>query len=152
MKGLAVINKDAIIRAYANSLATEGKRLIDIAFSTANFNNRTYNLHDSYGSCVFFNGKEIPNTRRYVGRKATVGKTTPSGDLIFGRAEIDNFFDSYKTSYKGFELVTAVAIYYGRILETGDGLRRKYKVISGMDGALNALAAKLNANIKRINI
>ena len=79
--------REQYITRYANYLAQEGKRLIDTAFSTANFNkNKTQNLHDSYGSCVFYAGKEVPNTRRYVGRKALVGKTSPSGDLIFGRA------------------------------------------------------------------
>lgn len=141
------------IQEYGNYLADEGKNLIETAYNNRGFNNRTYNLHDSYGSCVFYNGKEIPNTRRYVGRSATVGKKNRQGELILGRAEIDSYFDTYKTNFKGFELVTAVAIFYGEILEKGLGkLKRKYKVISGMDSELAILAKKLNARIVNINI
>lgn len=145
--------RDRLVRQYAGYLAQKGKELIEQAYYTRDFNNRTYNLHDSYGSCVFYNGKEVPNTRRYVGRKATVGKKNPQGELILGRAEIDNYFDSYKPTSKGFELVTAVAMFYGEILEKGLGhLKRKYKVISGMDSELQALAKELNARIVNINV
>lgn len=146
--------REQYITRYANYLAQEGKRLIDTAFSTANFNkNKTQNLHDSYGSCVFYAGKEVPNTRRYVGRKALVGKTSPSGDLIFGRAEIDDFFSNYKPTSKGFELVTAVAMFYGRYLEKGTGrIRRKYRVISGLNAPMEALANKMGGKIVKINM
>ena len=92
------------IKRYATELAYEGKKLIDKAFATADFNkNRTQNLHDSYGSCVFYNGKEVPNTRRYVGRKATVGKKNPQGELILGRVEVDAYFDAYDLSERSLE-------------------------------------------------
>lgn len=146
--------KNSYILKYANELAQEGEKLIKRAFETATFNkNKTQNLHDSYGSCVFFNGKEVPNTRRYVGRKAVVGKKNPQGDLILGRAEIDNFFDSYKSHTKGFELVTAAGIFYAEILEKGKGrLRRKYRVISGLDGSIHELAARMGGKVIDINL
>lgn len=146
--------KERYIASYAKKLAEEGRKLITKAFETANFDkNKTQNLHDSYGSAVFYNGKEIPNTRRYVGRKAVVGKVDPQGNLILGRAEIDNFFDTYKSSFNGFELVTAAAIFYASILEKGSGrLRRKYRVISGIDSDLMALASKTGGKIVNINM
>lgn len=146
--------KNSYILKYANELAQEGEKLIKRAFETATFNkNKTQNLHDSYGSCVFFNGKEVPNTRRYVGRKAVVGKKNPQGDLILGRAEIDNFFDSYKSHTNGFELVTAAGIFYAEILEKGKGrLKRKYRVISGLDGSIHELAAKIGGKVIDINL
>lgn len=145
--------RDAYIREYGMYLAGKGKSLIETAYQNRDFKNRSYNMHDSYGSCVFYNGKELPNTRRYVGRKAIVGKTGRDGELILGRAEVDRYFDNYKTSFKGFEVVTAVAIFYGEILEKGLGtLKRKYKVISGMDSELQLLAKELNAKIVNINI
>lgn len=145
--------KEDYIEKYGDYLAKEGKRLIDTAYASKDYNNRTYNLHDSYGSCVFYNGKELPNTRRYVGRKAVTGKKNGNGELVLGRAEIDKYFDTYKSSFKGFEIVTAVAIFYGVILEKGLGrLRRKYKVISGMDSEMQALADKLGGKIVKINI
>jgi len=146
--------RDSYIREYSNMLAQEGKKLIDKAFATANFDkNKTQNLHDSYGSCVFYNGKEVPNTRRYVGRKATVGKVNPRGELILGRAEIDNYFDNYKATSKGFELVTAAAIFYAEILEKGMGkLKRKYRVISGLGSEMNALAKRTGGKVVNINM
>lgn len=146
--------RDLYIREYSNALAQEGKKLIDKAFATANFDkNKTQNLHDSYGSCVFYNGKEVPNTRRYVGRKATVGKVNPQGELILGRAEIDNYFDNYKATSKGFELVTAAAIFYAEILEKGMGkLKRKYRVISGLGDEMNALAKRTGGKVVNINM
>lgn len=143
-----------LIDNYAKELAKEGKRLIDRAFATANFDkHKTQNLHDSYGSCVFYDGKEVPNTRRYVGRKAVVGKINPQGELILGREEIDNYFDNYKPTGKGFELVTAVAIFYGEILEKGKGnLRRKYRVISGLNSGMAALAKQTGGRIIDINL
>lgn len=146
--------KERYIASYAKKLSEEGRKLITKAFETANFDkNKTQNLHDSYGSAVFYNGKEIPNTRRYVGRKAVVGKVDPQGNLILGRAEIDNFFDTYKSSFDGFELVTAAAIFYASILEKGSGrLRRKYRVISGIDSDLMDLASKTGGKIVNINM
>ena len=153
MPTLSNIQKD-LVRKYATELAQEGKKLIDRAFATANFNkHKTQNLHDSYGSCVFYNGKEVPNTRRYVGRKATVGKVNPRGELILGRAEIDNYFDNYKATSKGFELVTAAAIFYAEILEKGMGtMKRKYRVISGLGSEMNALAKRTGGRVVNINM
>ena len=146
--------RDSYIRQYASELAQEGKKLIDKAFATANFDkHKTQNLHDSYGSCVFYNGKEVPNTRRYVGRKAVVGKKNPQGEFILGRAEIDNYFDNYKPTSKGFELVTAAAIFYAEILEKGMGtLKRKYRVISGLGSEMNALAKRTGGRVVNINM
>ena len=141
------------IRQYAMELANEGKRLIDKAFETANFNkNKTQNLHDSYGSCVFYNRKEVPNTRRYVGRKALVGRVDLDGNLVFGREEIDKYFDSYRTHTDGFELVTAAAIFYAGILEKGGGrLKKKYRVISGLDAGIEQLASKTKGTVIKLN-
>ena len=142
------------IKRYATELAYEGKKLIDKAFATAEFNkNRTQNLHDSYGSCVFYNGKEVPNTRRYVGRKATVGKKNPQGELILGRAEVDAYFDAYKPSSNGFELVAVAAIFYAEILEKGKGrLKHKYKVITGLGSDMDALAKRTGGKVVNINL
>lgn len=142
------------INAYAKELAEEGKKLIDKSFATADFNkNRTQNLHDSYGSCVFYDGKEVPNTRRYVGRKATIGKKNPQGELILGRAEVDAYFDAYKPKSKGFELVAVAAIFYAEILEKGKGkLRHKYKVITGLSGDMDDLAKLTGGRVVNINL
>lgn len=147
--------KDYYINQCAKYLADEGERLIKAAFASATFNkNKTQNLHDSYGSCVFFEGKEVSGTRRYAGAKAaTVGKKDRGGRTVYGRSEIDNYFNNYATKSDGFELVTAVAIFYGDILEKGKGkLRRKYVVISGIDSAIRDFAKRMGGTVTNINI
>lgn len=146
--------KKTYIEKYSRYLADEGQKLINLAFSNAEFDkNKTQNLHDSYGSCVFYDGKEVFNTRRYVGRKALIGKKDPQGNLVLGRAEIDSFFDGYKPRTKGFELVLAAAIFYAEILEKQKGnLKRKYRVITSIDAQVDALANKLNARVRNINL
>lgn len=146
--------KDGYVKIYASALAEDGKRLIDKAFARADFNkNKTQNLHDSYGSCVFYDRKEVSGTRRYVGRKAVVGRRNPSGEIVYGREEIDKYFDSYTPSTRGFELVTVAAIFYAEILEKGMGrLKRKYRVISGLDGDMALLASKTGGKVININI
>lgn len=146
--------KDKYINMYAKMLADEGEKLIKTAYEKANFDkNKTQNLHDSYGSCVFYNRKEVPNTRRYVGRKAVVGKKNPQGELVLGRAEIDSYFDTYKSKADGFELITAAGIFYAEILEKGKGrLKKKYRVISGLDSSINELASKLGGKVVDINL
>lgn len=135
----------------AASLAEEGLRLITKAYEGSDYShNKTQNLHDSYGSCVFYNGKEMPNTRRYVGRNALVGKQDPDGNLIFGREEIDTFFDGYKARQDGFELVMAAAIFYASDLESGIGLKRKYRVISFIADNVSNVAKKYGGTVKRI--
>ena len=145
--------KEQYIKQYSLALADEGKKLIDKAFETANFNkNKTQNLHDSYGSCVFFNGKEMQGTRRYVGRKAVQPRYRPTGEAVWGREEIDKFFDSYRAKKDGWELVTAAAIFYAEELEKGIGLRRKYRVISGLGSSMDSLAQKTHGRVVNINM
>ena len=145
--------KEQYIRQYSLALADEGKKMIDKAFETATFNkHKTQNLHDSYGSCVFFNGKEVQGTRRYVGRKAVQPRYRPTGEAVWGREEIDKFFDSYRAKKDGWELVTAAAIFYAEELEKGIGLRRKYRVISGLGGSMDSLAQKTHGKVVNINM
>lgn len=144
---------DKYISKLAKQLIADGYKCIRTAYDTRQFTNRTFNLHDSYGSCLYYNGKEYPNSRRYVGREALVGKKNIDGGFTLGRADIDIFFDNYKAKPKGFELVVAVAIFYGEILEKGKGkLKRKYRVISGATNEIISLSSKYNGTIKRINI
>lgn len=146
---------DKYINEYAKRLAENGRRLIIKAFETATFDkNKTQNLHDSYGCAVFYNGKLVPNTKYVFTSRAAQGRFNPySGEMEYGRYEINDFFNNYKPHTDGFELVTAAAMFYGEILEKGTGrLRRKYRVISGIDGAMNELAAKTGGKVININM
>lgn len=129
--------KDYYIQNVTNQLITDGSNLIKECRSNANFTNRTNNLEDSYGSCVYYNGKEVFGSRRYVGHNAHEGKKW-YGETLYGKTEIDKFFTEYKPVMKGWELVLAVAMPYGEILEE----KYKYRVIAMSYDYLSRIAPK----------
>lgn len=165
-------------RQLVNELAADGARAIHFAFSTRGFVNRTYNLHDSYGSAVFVNGSLWPETIRYVGNQMASEKSaremgdykgertwpnkqgtrTYTGDTIYaeGRKEVYRFFLDYQSkgsSKSGIELVIVAAMFYASILENGRGsLRRKYQVISGATNLMGSLANKYGADLYTLDI
>ena len=138
------------INQYAIRLANEGKKLIDRAFASADFNkNRTQNLHDSYGSAVYLNGALVERSIRTLPAQATKAKKY-KGNEIRGAEEIIKYFRSYKPKSE-IELVVAAAMPYGVVLEKGGGgLRHKYKVISGINTEVGNLAARLNAKVNKL--
>lgn len=136
------------IKYIAMKLANDGQRLIERAFLQADFKkDKTQNLHDSYGSAVFYDGKLFPGTKRYFSKMATkprYNSSTQSNE--YGRDEINKFFDTYRPSDDSMQLVVVVAMFYGGILESGVGLKRKYKVIFMVGDDLKALAAKIKGS------
>lgn len=58
---------DRILAQYVNQLAQEGERIIVDAYNRKGWQNRTYNLHDSYGSAVYRDGVLLRHTIRFVG-------------------------------------------------------------------------------------
>lgn len=147
--------KDRYINMYAKQLAEEGRNLVMKAYKTATFNkNRTQNLRDSYGSAVFFKGKMFPNTKFLFTSRAVGGRyNTYTGEVEYGRTEINNYLDNYKPHTDGFELVVAVAMFYGYILEGKKGkLKDKYVVISGIDSYMDELKRRTGGNVIDINL
>lgn len=134
------------IDRLAKQLAEDGKRLIEKAYAEADYNKfKSQNLHDSYGSAVFYNGSLYPNTKYFFSKSATTSKKDPyKNQMVTGREEISDFFDKYTPKDDGMQLVIAVAIFYGEILERGGGgIRRKYKVISMVGDDIRTLAKKV---------
>ena len=56
-----------LIKALISQLADDGEKAIREAYEGREFTNRTYNLHDSYGSAVYYNGTLVKGSIRYVG-------------------------------------------------------------------------------------
>ena len=130
-------------------LATEGGKLILQAVNSRDYTHRTYNLHDSYGSAVYLNGKLVEKSVMLLGSKATKAKSY-KGSKLKGSEEIMKYFRSYKPK-SAIELVVAAAMPYGVVLEKGGGgLRHKYKVISGINTEVGNLAARLNAKVNKL--
>lgn len=136
-------------------LANEGQMIIEDAYYLRDWNNRTYNLRDSFVSAVFVNGRLADNgykvgnktikvdTIRYIGPELSkteinYGEDEDGGFAIKGRTEAENFLKAYQaknTGERGISLVVAAAMYYASILENYHG----YAVISHMDYSLEEL-------------
>ena len=137
------------INKIVDMLSDEGGKLILQAVNSRDYTHRTYNLHDSYGSAVYLNGALVEKSVMLLGAKATKVKKY-KGSNLKGSEEIMKYFRSYKPK-SAIELVVAAAMPYGVVLEKGDGgLRRKYKVISGINTEVTALAARFNAKVNKL--
>lgn len=140
------------IDKFVDMLADEGGKLILQAVNSRDYTHRTYNLHDSYGSAVYLNGKLVEKSVMLLGSKATKAKSY-KGSKLKGSEEIMKYFQSYKPKSE-IELVVAAAMPYGVVLEKGEegggGLKRKYKVISGINTEVDNLAKRLNAKVNKL--
>ena len=136
------------IDKFVDMLADEGGKLILQAVNSRDYTHRTMNLHDSYGSAVYLNGKLVEKSVMLLGSKATKAKSY-KGSKLKGSEEIMKYFRSYKPKSE-IELVVAAAMPYGVVLEKGsDGLKHKYKVISGINTEVDNLAKRLNAKVNK---
>lgn len=136
--------KDYFMNQLVQKLTDDGEKLVRHAYEMRTFENRTYNLHDSYGSAVYVNGRLIKSSVRYAGSPIAKAGKVYEDELIEGRFEIDAFFDWFKPRKKGVDLVVIATMPYADILEKGAGLHRKYKVISGAKDLMNTIAYSYN--------
>ena len=97
------------------------------------FDNRTYNLQDSYVWCVYYNGKRVPNGFGYYGSKLArknsfLHEYSPQiKKEVNGRALAKAFAENYQpTETEGWEIVFAACAPYGAYLELG----KKFLVMS----------------------
>lgn len=137
------------INKIVDMLANEGGKLILQAVNSRDYTHRTYNLHDSYGSAVYLNGALVDKSIRTLEPMATEAKKY-KGSKLKGSEEIMKYFRNYKPKSE-IELLVVAAMPYGSVLEKGEGgLRRKYKVISGINTEVGNLAARLNAKVNKL--
>lgn len=161
-----------LIQKLINELTLDGERALHYAYEQRGFKNKLFNLYDSYGSAVYYGGRLLKETVRYLSAteqskeakmywlgasksntKDWRGNTILKGDDIEmrGRDEIMDFFTEYKPSNlgvsSGLQLVVVAAMYYATYLEKGVGkAQRKYKVISGAIPFLQTLNKKYNGS------
>lgn len=139
--------KDALTRDLVNALATLGWRASLAAYKAKTFTNRTFNLHDSYGSAVYVDGVLQERTIRYMGGQMSTryGTTQQApkrkrksklGPRYYrygksGREVLNVFFHGNEWyqgrsfGKNGIVLVVVAAMWYANMLE-GKG----YKVIT----------------------
>lgn len=137
--------ESAFKRDLVNALATLGWKTSLAAYREKSFKNRTFNLHDSYGSAVYVNGVLQEQTIRYMGgemskrfgaKPKTSRRRSSLGQRYYmygtsGRDTLNVFFHGNKYysgrqfGRKGIVLVVVAAMWYADILEG-----KKYKVIT----------------------
>ena len=134
-----------LIKALISQLADDGEKAIREAYEGREFTNRTYNLHDSYGSAVYYNGTLVKSSIRYVGAEMA------EKDERYGRNEVNDFFSNYRPkNRKGIDLVIVAAMFYADILEEGKGrLKRKYKVIAEGEDYMKNVATHFRGTLSK---
>ena len=138
-------NGGVLIKALISQLADDGEKAIREAYEGREFTNRTYNLHDSYGSAVYYNGTLVKSSIRYVGAEMA------EEDDRYGRNEANEFFSNYRPkNRKGIDLVIVAAMFYADILEEGKGrLKRKYKVIAEGEDYMKNVATHFRGTLSK---
>lgn len=115
--------KDKATKAVVEALTTIGWQVALEAYRRRTYTNRTYNLHDSYGSAVFVNGVIVPDSIKYIERAMSKRQDT-HGHAIHGaktgREALHRFLKQPWIVRKKdrITLVIAAAMWYGDILES----------------------------------
>jgi len=113
---------------------------VDSQLKNKGYTHRTHNLHDSYGWGVYVDKKLVASG--FPAIKAEKGRKW-YGETIKGREAITDFLQNKYNAHDGIDLVVAVAMPYGEIVED----KYKYEVIATARNDVKQLASKLkNAN------
>ena len=128
------------ISELVRSLSQEGQKIVDSQLKNKGYTHRTHNLHDSYGWGVYVDKKLVASG--FPAIKAEKGKKW-YGETIKGREAITDFLQNKYKAHDGIDLVVAVAMPYGEIVES----KYKYEVIATARNDVRQLASKFkNAN------
>lgn len=148
-RGMAKTLKQQATEQLISQLANEGDRILRQCVEQRDYIHRTYNLYDSYGYGVYVKGRLM--RRGFLQRSPQASDPREwYGENVRGREEILEFLTSgYKPS-QNIELVIAAAMPYASVLESGKGLRHKYKVISMSNDMLRDISQKYNGTVKTI--
>lgn len=118
-----------------NELTKEGQRIVAQQLKKVGYTHRTYNLNDSYGFGVYVEGKLV--SKGFSPQKAVKGKKWEN-EIIKGRKAIADFLETKYKPHPGIDLVVAVAMPYGIIVEE----TYKYQVIATARESVKALTSK----------
>lgn len=134
------MSKKDRISELVRFLSVEGQKIVDSQLKNKGYTHRTHNLHDSYGWGVYVDKKLVasgfPAVKAEKGRKWY-------GETIKGREAITDFLQNKYKAHDGIDLVVAVAMPYGEIVES----KYKYEVIATARDDVKRIASKFkNAN------
>ena len=134
------IDGEVILDEYTKDMVTAlsklGYKALAHAYSLHTFQHRSRNLHDSYGSAVYVDGKLVESSIRYYGGVLSRGQDKKTG--LTGRETLHAYLRSHSFGKTKHEIVLVVvaAMHYTKYLEGGDknaavfGPGSKYIVIS----------------------
>lgn len=136
--------KDAMIQDIVTSLASIAWKVALKAYRQHTYKNRTYNLHDSYGSAVYLNGMLVKDSIRYIERaffkKESRHYHTPVGAET-GRKALHRFLEQIVTPHKSdyITVVIVASMWYAKMVES-----KGYIVLDG-----NFVKNEMRNEIKR---
>lgn len=156
---------DAFTRDLVNALAKLGGEAALYAYRKKSFTNRTFNLHDSYGSAVYVNGVLQEETMRYAGGQMShrpgflkqTGKTPKKRSKLGqrsyrygknGRDVLHVFFrgnewyKGHKFGKSGIVLVVVAAMWYAGMLA-----KKGYRVAGAANEYLNSHLNKVVSDV-----
>lgn len=116
-------------------LSQEGQKIVDNQLQNKGYTHRSYNLHDSYGWGVYVYKELVASG--FPTKQATDGKKW-YGEMIKGREAITDFLRNKYKPHDGIDLVVAVAMPYGEIIEG----KYKYEVIATARNDVKRLASR----------
>lgn len=140
-------NPDNITEGTIMALADKGEEIIRIAYWLKDWDNRTYNLYNSFVSAVFVDGELDKRTVRFLekdphqpeDKTITTTRIVNGVTIDNGRDEAWNFLASYEKGKKrgkgSVVLVIAAAMFYSGILESSG-----YQVLSNIVADLDELS------------
>jgi hypothetical protein len=149
--------KDAFTRDLVNALAKLGGEAVLYAYRKKSFTNRTFNLHDSYGSAVYVNGVLQERTIRYAGgqmshrpgilkqtgntpkkRRSKLGKRyyrygKNGRDVLHVFFRGNEYYKGHKFGKSGIVLVVVAAMWYAGMLA-----KKGYRIIGAANDYLDS--------------
>lgn len=125
------------------ALTTLGYKAMTHAYAQRNYTHRTRNLHDSYASAVYLNGKLIESSIKYL-RGSIGGFKRDRLTKKTGRQTVNDYLHSHSFGAKNNEIVLVVvaAMYYAGILEAGGATRESYTDDEGNEKTRRGVASK----------
>ncbi len=147
------IIKDAVMRDLTQAFTTLGYKAARDAYRSKTYKNRTFNLHDSYGSAVYVNGKLVEDSIRYVNRSRSTRPDRHGRNQggRTGRQALKNFFKTAWVVRKrdNFTILVAAAMWYAKIVEDKGYVvlnhsEIKQSILSNFDSVVRPVLKKHN--------
>lgn len=98
--------------------------ILKAIFDDRQWDNDTYNLRDSFGYAVYKKGAEIkrgylgePSAKEPYKLRGSIRQYSVGSDSVWGRDQVDAFFNSYSSSFSEYEAVFVAGMWYANYLE-----------------------------------